>query len=211
MNLQHARGIYNIMKKFLLILGILIGFLSPVHAQNDSIARDLTFTIPSYTKIVPVTSPVLTANVTNRTGNLHAPLSTKFKVISNKTEPLTLYLSAHVNTDSGMEPAMFEQGGQVYIAFANLSKLPTASSLMNCKMGSMPKDSPGIVAYPVTSITGTKKQHFMSNKSKYELTVESGISYVNVNVGSNVLRSSFAGNDPRGFYQAVLSLTEIDM
>ena len=116
-----------------------------------------------------------------------------------------------VPCEGGYEEAMFQQGGQVYIAFGNLARIPKSSSLANCKMGGIPKDSPGVVAYPVTSITGVEDKKYLSGKNKYELTVSPGVQYVSVNVGQNVLRSSFAANDPRGFYQAVLSLTEADI
>ena len=77
-------------------------------------------------------------------------------------------------------------------------------------MGALPEDSPGIVAYPVSSIEGAEYK-FMPSKNKYEITVDSGMSYVTVNIGRNVLKNSFADNDPKGFYQAVLSLTEADI
>ena len=38
-----------------------------------------------------------------------------------------------------------------------------------------------------------------------------GVTDISVNVGSNVLRNSFDKNDPRGFYQATLSLTESEI
>ena len=121
-----------------------------------------------------------------------------------------MYLKANVITDGGFEESMFEQGGRVYIAFANLANKPKSQSLANCKMGALPKDSPGIVAYPVLSVTGAKSK-YLQGKGKYEVYAENGTTFVTVNVGSNVLRSSFAGNDPKGFYQAVLSLTEADI
>lgn len=171
---------------------------------------ELGFTIPEYVKVEAVSSPVLTANITDRTGNLYAPLSTTFKVITNCSETKKLYLKANTVTQGGFEEAMFEQGGRVYIAFANLAKIPKSQSLANCKMGSLPKDSPGVVAYPVTSVTGAKSK-YLSSKGKYEVLAGNGTTYVTVNVGSNVLRNSFASNDPKGFYQAILSLTEADI
>ena len=77
-------------------------------------------------------------------------------------------------------------------------------------MGALPKASPGVVAYPVTSISGAKSR-YLQGQGKYEVYAENGTTLVTVNVGSNVLKSSFAGNDPKGFYQAVLSLTEADI
>lgn len=62
----------------------------------------------------------------------------------------------------------------------------------------------------MTSVSGAKSK-FNKSKNKYEVTVENGTTYVNINIGSNVLRTSFASNDPKGFYQAVLSLTEADI
>lgn len=177
----------------------------------NSASAQLSFTIPSFTNITPVTSPVLTANITDKTGNLYSPLSTTFRVITNSTDEKTLYLKANVLTQDGYDEAMFQQGGQVYIAFANLRRMPTSGALNNCKMGGDNTSSPGIVAYPVISITGTETKQYLSSKNKYELSVKGGTSYVTVNVGTNVLPSSFGSNDPRGFYQAVLSLTEADI
>ena len=179
-------------------------------AANNAASADFSITIAPYVRITPVTSPVLTAHITNRTGNLYAPLSTTFKVITNKPESTKLYLKANTITQGGYEEAMFMQGGQVYIAFSNLANPPKSQSLSNCKIGSLPKDSPGVVAYTVISITGADTR-YLSNKNKYEVTTKSGTSFVTVNVGQNVLKNSFAGNDPKGFYQAVLSLTEADI
>lgn len=200
----------SIFKKALAVLGMLIVSAFPSFANQTSQTTELSFAIPTYTKIYAVTSPVLTANITNRTGNLNAPLSTRFRVITNTAETQTLYLQAHVNTQDGYESAMFEQGGQVYVAFTSLSKMPTSSSLNNCKMGSMPKDSPGVVAYPVTSVYGASNK-YIRGKNKYEIYITEGKTDIVVNIGANVLRNSFAANDPRGYYQAILSLTEADI
>lgn len=199
----------NFIKKGALVLVMLVAASISAFAETRSLSTEFTINVPEYLNIRPITSPVLTANITNRTGNLYAPLSTRFRVATNTSKTKTLYLQSHVTTDGGYESSMFEQGGQVYIAFANLAKIPKASSLANCKIGSLPKDSPGIVAYPVTSVTGAEHR-FVSGKEEYEVYVNNGITDITVNVGSNVLRNSFAANDPRGFYQATLSLTEAE-
>lgn len=183
---------------------------SIVFAEARQASMDIAVHLPAYLKIQPVMSPVLTANITNRSGNLNVPLISRFKVITNAAEEQTLYLQAHTVTQGGYESAMFIQGGQVYIAFANLTKLPTSQSLANCKMGARPEDSPRVVAYPITSIDGANTR-FVPEKEKYEVYVGNGETYVTVNVGSHVLRNSFASNDPKGFYQSVLSLTEVDI
>lgn len=202
----------SIIKKLLMGMGILCLFQSTCFAETSNTAMtELSFTIPSFVSIVPETSPVLVANITDDTGNLYAPLSTRFRVFTNDGQAKTLYLSAKINTQGGMEQAMFEQGGRVYIAFGNLKNVPTSSSLSNCKHGGMPQDSPGIVAYPVTSIQGAEKIKFVPSREKYEVDVKAGLSRVTVNVGSTVLRTSFASNDPKGYYQAVLALTEADI
>lgn len=188
-----------------LFIGTNAGFCASQMAQAD-----LSIVLPNFTKIAPVTSPVLTAHITNRTGNLYAPMMCRFRVITNSREVQTLYLKSNVLTEGGYEESMFEQGGQVYIAFANLAKIPKASALANCKIGALPEESPGIVAYPVTSIIGAENR-FIPGKNKYEVYVKNGTTDVTVNVGSNVLKSSFGKNDPRGFYQAVLSLTDTDI
>ena len=176
----------------------------------ESASAEFSISLPQYVRVESVSSPVLIANITDRTGNLYAPLSSTFKVITNSSEAKTLYLKANTVTDGGYEESMFEQGGRVYIAFANIAKIPKSQSLANCKMGALPKDSPGIVAYPVTSVSGAKSK-YLHGKDKYEVYAENGTTFVTVNIGSSVLRTSFAANDPKGFYQAVLSLTEADI
>ena len=198
------------MKKLLLSFLVLILSTLASFAESNTASANFSITIPRFVKVEAVSSPVLTANITDRTGNLYTPLSTTFKVISNSAETTNLYLKANVITDGGFEESMFEQGGRVYIAFANLANKPKSQSLANCKMGALPKDSPGIVAYPVLSVAGAKSK-YLQGKGKYEVYAENGTTFVTVNIGSNVLRSSFAGNDPKGFYQAVLSLTEADI
>ena len=200
----------NILKKVLIVLGMFFVSGVPAFAQNHTVSTEFSVTVPQYMNIKPVTSPVLTANITNRTGNLHMPLSTRFRVVTNASQTKTLYLQANTTTEGGYETAMFERGGQVYVAFANMSKIPTSSALANCKYGSAPKDSPGVVAYPITYISGAQHK-YIGSKSKYEVYVNNGTTDITVNIGSNVLRDTFAGNDPRGFYQAVLSLTEADI
>ena len=197
-------------KKMLTAVFALIIGISTAYADGKKASADLSFYVPSYMYITPTTSPVLTANITDRTGNLYAPLMTRFRVVTNSDKEQTLYLKSNVITEGGYEESMFIQGGQVYIAFANLRKPPKSSALASCKYGGMPEDSPGVVAYPVTSLTGAKHK-FIPGKNKYEVYVGNGTTDVTVNVGSNVLRSSFGRNDPRGFYQAVLSLTEADI
>lgn len=197
-------------KKFLAVMCLIMSGTLTSFAENNAASAEFSFNIPEYVRIEPMTSPVLVANITDRTGNLAAPLSSGFKVVTNSAEAKTLYLKANTVTQGGYEEAMFERGGVVYIAFANLAKIPKSSSLAKCKAGADAQDSPGVVAYPVTSVSGAKSK-FNKNKNKYEVTVENGTTYVTVNIGSSVLRTSFAANDPKGFYQAVLSLTEADI
>ena len=198
------------LKRFLTAVIALTMGICTVFAEGRESSAELSFYLPPYTYITPTTSPVLTANITDRSGNLFSPLMTRFRVITNNDKEQTLYLKSNVITDGGYEESMFIQGGQVYIAFANLRKPPKSSALASCKMGGMPDDSPGVVAYPVTSIIGAKHK-FIPGKNKYEVYIGSGTTDVTVNIGQNVLRNSFGRNDPRGFYQAVLSLTEADI
>lgn len=196
---------------FLILLAVIINITS-VFADEIQNTQSIDFSIQleRFIKIEAVDSAVLTANITDRTGNLYAPLRSRFKVISNSNETKTLYLKANTVTENGIEEAMFSAGGRVYIAFANLAKRPTSEALANCKNGTHPKDSPGVVAYPVNSILGAKHK-YCNDKGKYEVYVGNGTTNITVNVGSQVLQSSFASNDPKGFYQTTLSLTESDI
>lgn len=202
--------LYQQMKKLAAVVFAFLINMSCAFAANNVASVDFSIQISPYVKVEPVTSPVLTAHITNRTGNLYAPLSTTFRVITNKAEDTKLYLNAHTVTQGGYEEAMFERAGRVYIAFSNIAHPPKSQSLSNCKLGSLPKESPGVVAYPITSVTGADSR-YLRDKNKYEVTASNGTSLVTVNVGQNVLQTSFAANDPRGFYQAVLSLTEADI
>lgn len=194
--------------RYLLILFLFCINLCPVFAESASV--DFSIEVAEYLQIKTITSPILVANITDKTGNLYSPLSSRFRVISNCKDSKTLYLKATSKTQAGMEDAMFESGGRVYIAFTNLAKTPKSSALASCKMNKRPEESPGVVAYPVTSILGARSK-YLHGKGKYEVYVGNGTTDITVNVGSNVLKHSFAPNDPKGFYQATLSLTEMDI
>ncbi|MCQ2740015.1 MAG: hypothetical protein MJ237_07300 [bacterium] len=198
----------NVVKKLLMLAGIIYVGISSCYAESASIQYQIQ--IPSYMQITPTTSPVLTAYVSDKTGNLKMPLRSTFRVISNCQEKQTLYLKANAVTANGMESAMFMRGNRVYIAFARLAQLPTSNALANCKMGGNPADSPGVVAYPINSVRGAENK-YNSAKGKYEVFVENGITDISVDIGTNVLLDSFSSNDPKGYYQAILSLTETDI
>lgn len=209
--LRTIKGIFvNIIKLFLLFLTIILQTTLCSFAENKTATADFSFYLPEYLHIIPLTSPALTANVTNRNGNLDLPLHSSFRVITNTAKTKTLYLQANTVTEAGYESAMFIRGGQVYIAFANLKKIPTSSALANCKFGTIRNDSPGVVAYPIVSVTGAENK-FITDKNKYEVYVENGKTDIGVSIGRNVLATSFGNNDPKGFYQAILSLTETDI
>lgn len=179
-----------------------------VFAKDASMNFDIQF--PEFLRIQTVTSAVLIANITDKTGNLYSPLSSRFKVISNSDQARTLYLKSESITENGKEDSMFETGGRVYIAFTNINKTPTTEALANCKMMTHPKYSSGVVAYPITSILGAKTEYDKSI-NKYKVYVNNGTTNITVNVGSHVLKNSFDKNDPKGFYQATLSLTESEI
>lgn len=196
-----------------IFIALFIAFTSitgVVAGESKQASLEFSINLPRYLQIDTVTSAVLTANITDRTGNLYAPLSTRFKIISNSNETQKLYLKASALTDNGNESSMFQYGGRVYIAFTNVTHKPRSQALANCKMGSMPKDSPGVVAYPINSILGVESK-YRPDIEKYELEIEGGVTNIDVNIGSHVLRNSFGKNDPLGFYQATLSITETDI
>lgn len=194
---------------------IFIAFLFFILNNTTSFAAsqanmDFQLEFPEFLRIQTVTSAVLIANITDKTGNLYSPLSSRFRVISNSNNTKTLYLRAEALTESGNEEAMFEMGNRVYIAFAHINDRPKSEALANCKMGTHPKNSPKVVAYPVTSIIGAKSE-YQRGEGKYKVFVNNGTTDILVNVGSHVLKNSFDANDPRGFYQATLSLTESEI
>ena len=92
----------NIFKKALVVLGvILVSAVPNLAAEVHTISNEFTITVPHYMHITPVTSPVLTAHITNRTGNLKTPLYTRFRVGTNAAQTQTLYLQANVTTEGG--------------------------------------------------------------------------------------------------------------
>lgn len=199
-----------IVKIFNIILAIFLFLINVSSAYAKSKSMDFEIKLEEFLRIETVTSAVLMANITDKTGNLYSPLSSRFKVISNCSEQKTLYLKSESITENGNEQSMFEQGGRVYIAFTNVNNKPRSEALANCKMGTHPKYSPGVVAYPVTSIMGAKSE-YQRGQGKYKVFINNGTTNILVNVGSHVLRNSFDSNDPRGFYQATLSLTESEI
>ena len=189
---------------------MLIFIINTCRAFAESASVDFSVNLDTYLQIQTLPNPILTANITDKTGNLYSPLYCKFRVISNTSDTRTLYLKANTITENGIESAMFRQNGRIYIAFSNVKNKPNSQSLANCKFGAHPDESPGIVAYPITSIHGTKSK-ISNSGDKYEVYVDNGKTDITVNIGSHVLRNSFGKNDPRGFYQATLSLTEADI
>ena len=62
----------NIFKKGLILLGILaVSAIQSFAAEVHTMSAEYTIPVPNYMHIKPVTSPVLTAHITNRTGNLY--------------------------------------------------------------------------------------------------------------------------------------------
>ena len=70
----------------------MVSALMPAFAESAS--ADFSILLPEFVKVESVLSPVLIANITDRTGNLYAPLCSKFKVITNSSETKKLYLKA---------------------------------------------------------------------------------------------------------------------
>ena len=200
--------IVNFRNIFIALFALFINICN-VYGANQA-SMNFEFVLPEFLKIQTVTSPILTANITDKTGNLYAPLYSRFKVISNCSETKTLYLKSESITESGYEDSMFEVGGSVYVAFTYVNKSPRSEALANCKMGTHPKYSPGVVAYPITSIIGAKSEYSRSI-NRYKVYINNGITNISVNLGTHVLKNSFDKSDPRGFYQATLSLTESEI
>lgn len=204
------KGIIVKIKNIFIALFTAFCFMTPVFAVSDTARAELSLEFPEFLRIQTVTSAVLVANITDKTGNLYAPLSSRFKVITNSGHTQTLYLKAESLTENGNESAMFNVGNQVYVAFTNMNKKPTSEAFANCKMGTDSKYSAGVVAYPITSIIGAKSE-YQYGQGKYKIYIDNGTTDISVNIGSHVLRNSFGPNDPFGFYQATLSLTESDI
>ena len=193
-----------------IFIAVLLFFMTHTAALAEQASVDFSITLPEYIQIQTVSNAVLIANITDKTGNLFAPITSRFRVISNSNDTKTLYLKSEAITENGNEESMFKMGGRVYVAFANVKTKPSSQALINCKLGSHPKESPGVVAYPINSILGAKSE-FDQGLGKYKIFIESGITNIIVNIDSHVLRNSFDSNDPKGFYQATLSLTESEI
>lgn len=204
------KGIIVKIKNIFIALVLLLAGVTPSFAASTTASAELSLEFQEFLKIQTVTSAVLVANITDRTGNLYSPLSSRFKVITNCSQTQTLYLKAEALTENGNESSMFNFGSQVYVAFTNMNKRPRSEALANCKMGTDPKYSAGVVAYPITSILGAKSE-YQYGQGKYKIFINNGTTDISVNIGSHVLRNSFDSNDPNGFYQATLSLTESEI
>mgnify|MGYP003336940209 CR=1 FL=1 len=124
---------FSLKRLFYTVFTILFACNLTAMATSNTASETYSFTLGEYMKIEPVTSPVLIANIVDRTGNLYMPLMTQFRVLSNSGEQKKLYLKAEVNVEGGRESAMFSQGGNVYIAFTNLLCLGSTYFLVNSR------------------------------------------------------------------------------
>ena len=123
---------FNIKNLFTVVV---ILMLASCKAFAESASIEFSINVKPYMEIQTLTNPVLIANITDKTGNLYAPLFSKFRVISNSGETKTLYLKAHTITEHGNESAIFSSNGRVYIAFSSVNNKPTSQSLANLQNG----------------------------------------------------------------------------
>ena len=66
-----------------LIFLLMLFVLMPLKVFAESASIEFSLTVDPYMEIQTLTSPVLIANITDKTGNLYSPLFSKFRVISN--------------------------------------------------------------------------------------------------------------------------------
>ena len=82
--------------KFKILLLVFLLNIGLAFGASNSVTTDLSFNLAEYIKIESVTSPVLVANITDNTGNLYQPISSKFKVITNTYRPKYIYLIVYL-------------------------------------------------------------------------------------------------------------------
>ena len=82
----------NIVKFRNIFIAFLLFFITNTAVLAEQASVDFSITLPEYIQIQTVTNAVLIANITDRTGNLFAPITSRFRVISNSDKTKTLYL-----------------------------------------------------------------------------------------------------------------------
>ena len=68
-------------KNIFIALFLAIASMMPTFAASTTASAELALEFKEFLKIQTVTSAVLVANITDKTGNLYAPLSSRFRVI----------------------------------------------------------------------------------------------------------------------------------
>ena len=184
------------MKRLLLLLLCLLG--TKAFAVSNSAMLELSFTIPSYLRIEPLTSTVLTANLRN--DYVLNPLYVRYKVISNIPET-TLYLTSKSLVDGSYEHSMFAHGGSTYIVFTSVDGRASLQNLTEAKYNLKALNT---LVLPILSVTGAEHKFL---HDKYELYIKNGSHYIDVHIGlSPVVR----GNK-NGMYQATIYLTKSEI
>ena len=166
-------------------------------AANDTATVTMSFTIPPYTNITPMTNTVLTANVVN--DRVINPLHVRYRVVTNMEE-VPLYLTTKSLVDGGYEYSMFNQGGQVYIALTSIGN----ASLQNLTEAKCNLRSNNVLVLPVTSITGAEYRFV---RDKYELYIKNGTHFIDLHIGL----FPPIGGTKNGIYQATVYLTETEI
>ena len=84
-----SKGLVVKFKNIIIVLFIMLSSILSSFAQEASM--DFNIELTEYIQIQTVTSAVLIANITDKTGNLYSPLSSRFKVISNSRTSISIW------------------------------------------------------------------------------------------------------------------------
>lgn len=200
----------------LLILPAILGTINISEAISNNANQILQCTLGTYLDITPETSnTTTTTTIAPDTGNLAAPLVSKFKINLN-TDSQDLYLQGKTTGTTGDVNALFKQGQKTYVVFSNTEsgKVPTAAAIANCKSASPnASDNANAIAYPITSVSlnNSGSSNYDDSRNQYNLDVNGGTTIATTTTGTIPYNNTYSFQDNAGTYQAIMTLTSTSL
>lgn len=199
-----------------LFLPVIIATMNTSYALSNSATQTLQATLGTYLDITAQTQgATTTTTIAPDTGNLAAPLVSKFKITLN-TDEQDLYLQGNTTSSTGSVNALFQQGGKTYVVFSNTTsgKVPTQAAIADCKTASpTASNNANAIAYQITdiSVDNSGSSSYNNSQNQYILNVNAGVTTVITKAGTAPYTNTYSFQDYAGTYQAVMTLTSASL
>lgn len=163
----------------------------------------------------------LSACINPMTGNLDAPFTPKFKLITNGAKHKLVLKATDEDNTGAKRDAFAKEGGKDYIALANNKVKPTSAAIMNA-LGAAPfaVSNDNAIAYTVSSVTmsGASSGNlvFDAANKQFETSAadpaKAGTTFITLTTGIVPRTNTYSDTtDFAGDYKAELTLTAYDI